>query len=335
MRATMTAKNNHAILVSVILPIYNGQKYLKESIDSILTQTYHNLELIIINDGSTDNSEAVIQSFNDPRIRYYKQINHGLAFTLNRAIDVANGRYIARQDQDDLSRPNRLEKQVAFLEAHPTYGVVGTWANILVENKLTNRSHNHPTTNADIKFALLFDNPFVHSSVMMRKNIVNSVGGYSIDPSRQPPEDYELWSRLFNQCDFANIGEYLLKYRETHGSMSRVVPDPFSQKVIQISAENIARVLQRPNNDEVRILAQMAHQPTDSSGVALSELLNTLDRLAQKNGCNNKQLSQIKRVIKRNYLSRGWRKHPEHIIRLTTGATKRIATGIKNAFGGT
>ena len=117
-------------LISVILPVYNGSEYLTESIDCILNQTYSNFEFIIIDDGSTDDSAAIIANYTDVRIRFYSQQNQGLASTLNRGISLANGNYIARQDQDDVSLPNRFAQQVAFLEANPEYGMVGTWAAI-------------------------------------------------------------------------------------------------------------------------------------------------------------------------------------------------------------
>ena len=125
----------HEILVSVVLPVYNGAKYLRDAIDSMLAQSYANFELIIIDDGSTDDSINIISAFNDPRIRLYSQENQGLAATLNRGITLAKGAYIARQDQDDVSLPNRLSKQAAFLETNPDYGMVGTWASIWERNE--------------------------------------------------------------------------------------------------------------------------------------------------------------------------------------------------------
>src|SRR5437660_806769 len=98
-------------LVSVLLPVYNGARFLEGGIESILSQSYRNIELIIINDGSSDDSAQIISKFHDPRIRAYSQENQGLAATLNRAIHLAKGEYLARQDQDDLSLPQRLEKQ--------------------------------------------------------------------------------------------------------------------------------------------------------------------------------------------------------------------------------
>ena len=231
--------------LSVLLPVYNGASYLREAIESILGQTYTDFELIVIDDGSTDDSLSVVREFADGRIRVFSQTNMGLAASLNRAIGLAKGRYVARQDQDDLSLPERFEKQVRFLDEHPTAGMVGTWARILTGNAETDRVHKHPSDNATLKFALMFDNPFVHSSMMIRKSVFDSVGLYTTDPSRQPPEDYELWSRIARAYDVANIPEVLQIYREVPKSMSRDRANPFLDRVINISAGNIARILGR------------------------------------------------------------------------------------------
>ncbi len=146
--------------LTVILTNYNYGIYIKQAITSILSQTRAPDEFIIIDDGSTDESASVIQTFKDHRIRFYEQANQGLAATLNRAVELAGGEYLARQDADDISLPQRLEKQVAFLEAHPDYGMVGTWAVIWEETRETKRFHKHPAESSILKFDLLFDNPF-------------------------------------------------------------------------------------------------------------------------------------------------------------------------------
>jgi glycosyltransferase involved in cell wall biosynthesis len=226
-------------LVSVILPVYNGEVYLQEAISSILTQTYTNLEFIIINDGSTDRSSSIVRSFEDKRIRFYEQTNQGIANSLNFAITVAQGKYIARQDADDVSMPRRIEKQVAFMELHHDYGMVGTWAEIWKEGKKANRSLNHPSLDKVLRFELVFDSYFVHSSVMIRKSVFHKVGYYNPDICRQP-EDFELWSRVARDYKVANIPESLHVYREVKGSLCRTGVNPFKDRVINICSENLA-----------------------------------------------------------------------------------------------
>ena len=220
-------------------PCTTAQNFCDGGIESILSQSYRNIELIIINDGSSDDSAKIISTFNDPRIRVYHQENQGLAATLNRSINLAKGEYLARQDQDDLSLAQRLERQVSFLDAHPSCGMVGGWAEIWVGNVRSDRIHRHPTESSHLKYDLLFDNPFVHSSVMLRKSVCETIGLYSTDKARQPPEDYELWSRVARHFEVANIPEVLLVYREVPNSMSRAGMSPFLDRVINISVENL------------------------------------------------------------------------------------------------
>jgi glycosyltransferase involved in cell wall biosynthesis len=245
-------------LISVILPVYNGAKYLKDSIESILNQDCSDFELIVINDGSSDNSEEIISSFNDPRIKYYFQKNLGLARTLNRGIAEASGKYIARHDQDDISYKNRFSVQVNFLNKHRHVAVVGSWANIKIFDLNTSRYIKHPVDDAALKVLFLFDNYFVHSSVMIRKKSLEAVNGYSDDINRQPPEDYELWSRMMRSCSFANIPNFLICYREIPTSMSRTLASPILSNVIKISIENLNWAIQdtscQPEIDKLALL---------------------------------------------------------------------------------
>jgi hypothetical protein len=171
---------------------------------------------------------------------------------------------LARQDQDDVSLPQCLEKQVAFLDARPTHALVGTWATIWVRNRRTDRTHQHPTESVILKWELLFNNPFVHSSTMIRKTAMQKVGGYCADRSRQPPEDYELWSRIAREFEVANIPEFLQVYREMPRSMSRHGVDPFVDRLILISAENLACALGKVEPDEICLnLAALVHGARD------------------------------------------------------------------------
>jgi len=275
--------------ISVVLPVYNGEIYIYEAIDSILKQTYEDFELIIINDGSTDDSKEIILGINDSRIVYYEQTNQGLATTLNNAIKISRGKYIARQDQDDYSHPKRFQKQVALLDIHPTLGLLGTWGQIWEGASPTKRAHQHPTENLILKYHLLFNNPFVHSSVMIRKEVFDKVGLYSTDITRQPPEDYELWIRIAKEYDVANIPKVLHNYRDTPNRMSTFVNgrNPFLEKLNKLSKENLCNVLGKPISCEhVSDLVSLLHGDyLIASKPDLSELSNILvvasDRLCE------------------------------------------------------
>jgi glycosyltransferase involved in cell wall biosynthesis len=197
--------------LSVIMPVFNGEKYLREAIESILAQTYDNFELIIINDGSTDASEEIIQTYDDSRIIYIKNPeNYKLIKTLNIGFSIAKGCYIARMDADDISHLDRLQKQVQFLDVNEEYGLVGSGVNLLNgENKSQLLYH---TDHESLKFALAFYCPFIHPSVMIRSSVLLNVDCV-FDSNYVHAEDYELWTRLAFKTKMANLPEYLLNYR--------------------------------------------------------------------------------------------------------------------------
>lgn len=270
--------------LSLILPVYNGQEYLSEAIESVLSQSFTDFELIIINDGSTDSSGEIIRALSDARIRYFEQSNKGLAVTLNRGIALARGEYVARQDQDDICLPSRFEKQVAFLDANLDVGMVGTAAEIWVGNERTSRYLKHPVDDASLTFGLLFDNHFVHSSVTIRRAVFESVGGYAED-LRQPPEDYELWSRVMRAYKLANLPDVLMVYREVQGSMSRTGVSPFLRNLIKISSENIAWASGLSvDAPEVIALSRLNRGVYDQipRGVKLSGMIAVLKRAVKK-----------------------------------------------------
>jgi glycosyltransferase involved in cell wall biosynthesis len=273
-------EQDHPPLVSVLLPVFNGAPLVRVAVESVLGQSYGDFELIVIDDGSTDDSAALIEEFSDPRIRFYRQSNSGLAATLNRAIALSRGKYLARQDQDDISLPSRFEKQVYFLETHPACGMVGSWAEIWEGDRRTSRTHRHPCDNLALQFELLFDNQFVHSSVMSRRDVFERVGKYCTEKSRQPPEDYELWSRVAREFEVANLPELLQVYREVPTSMSRDRANPTLAKVIRISAENLAlatgKILPCP---EIEALAALSHGKL-SGASGIGEMLREVQRAA-------------------------------------------------------
>ena len=152
---------------------------------------------------------------------------------------MSNGLYIARQDQDDVSRKERLKEQFQFLERNHEYALVGSWADILNSKNKVVQYHKHFVRNDDIKFNLLFQNYFVHSSVMFRKCIVEKVGYYTEDTNRQPPEDYEYFSRITRQYKVYNIPKLLVSYRDHHNKMSLTSSSSIAKNGMIISRENI------------------------------------------------------------------------------------------------
>lgn len=200
-------------LVTVLMSVYNGQKFLSEAIESILNQTFKDFEFLIINDGSTDSSRGIILSYNDSRIKLIEnQANIGLTRSLNKGIDLAQGKYIARMDADDISLPERLEKQVRFMELNEDVAVCGSCAEIINETKAKIGEFKNPESSDDIKISLFFLNPIVHPTAVMRKNRVVEVGKY--DPCFMRAQDYALWIKLFLKgYEFYNLQDKLIIYR--------------------------------------------------------------------------------------------------------------------------
>lgn len=245
--------------VSVIVPIYNGRKTLSAAVRSLLSQSWTDFEIIAIDDGSTDGSYDLVAGIADPRISLHRQTNQGLAATLNRGIEMAQGRFIARLDQDDLALPERFARQVSMLTEHPEVALLGTWAQIYASEQPTDRYHRHPASAEAINLALQFDNPFVHSSVMMRADALRSTGGYHVHEVRGFPEDYELWSRMAGRFRVANLPEVLTIYREVPGSITRVSVEEILSNVVAVAEKNLTSLLGSAHSREAKILANLYH----------------------------------------------------------------------------
>ncbi|MGE5390805.1 MAG: glycosyltransferase family 2 protein [Deltaproteobacteria bacterium] len=197
-------------LVTVLMAVYNGQKYLGETIESILSQSLKDFEFIIIDDASTDKSRILAEGFHDKRIRVVSNSkNLRLAGSLNRGIHLARGKYIARMDADDISLPLRLEKQTAFMEENPEIGISGTWLECFGD---LSGVWDYPTEPAMIHAGLLFQNQLGHPTVIMRREWIL---GHRLfyDPDFLEAEDYKLWTRCARHFPLGNLGEVLLMYR--------------------------------------------------------------------------------------------------------------------------
>lgn len=205
------------------MPVFNSAAYLREAIESVLEQTFADFELIIINDGSLDESEKIIQSYSDNRIRYIKnERNEGLVYTLNRGIQAANGVWIARMDGDDISCPERFEKQVAFLKKHPEVKMLSTTARLINEagavTGVWQEDVKHITPE-QIRKRLPFDNCIVHPAVMGSTEIFRK---YGYNMAQKQAEDYDLWLRIVaDGVAIHKIAEPLL--------LHRILPESFTR----------------------------------------------------------------------------------------------------------
>jgi glycosyltransferase involved in cell wall biosynthesis len=202
--------------VSVIMPAYNAAPFLSLSIESILRQSYKDFELIVLDDGSTDATPAILQRYiSEPRLRVVRQPNQGVVATLNRGLEFATAELVARMDADDIASPVRLEQQVEFMSDHPKVGILGTAYRIIDAAGRDWGKQPVPTNDLSIRWTSLLNSPFVHPSVMMRRSILQQ-HSLSYSTHAEAVEDYDLFSRLLGYCEGANLAEPLLDYR-VHG----------------------------------------------------------------------------------------------------------------------
>lgn len=221
--------------ISVVMAVYNGMPYVKEAVRSILTQSYKNFEFIIVNDASTDSTLKYLKNLKDTRIKIINNPkNLGLAVSLNKALEVAGGQYIARMDADDISLPKRFEKQVEYLEHNPQVSLCGCWVDLIDKKGKIIGEKKYPLSDSELKKALKWYQPIVHPTFMARANFYKSLGGY--DEHFDYAEDYELLIRAMKKYKLANIPNKLLYWRladerRSRQSMKRVDAADFKVKL--------------------------------------------------------------------------------------------------------
>ena len=207
--------------ISVIMSAYNAEKYVVECIESVLRQTFSDFEFIIVNDFSLDKTSEILNfySSNDSRIKIINNTeNIGLTKSLNIALKESKGEYIARMDADDISMPERFQKQFDFLESNKDHVLVGSWMKIIDENGEEIDEWESEVSNEKIKEKLIRYNPLVHSSIMMRSNPLKKIEGYN--EGWRYAQDYELYFRLSHAGKFSNLPDYLIKGRLSKKSIT-------------------------------------------------------------------------------------------------------------------
>jgi glycosyltransferase involved in cell wall biosynthesis len=210
-------------MISILLPVFNGFKTLSETLDSIFDQNFKNFELLLVDDGSTDNSSEIYEKIDDNRLRLFRKKQTGLASTLNYGIQRASYEFISRIDQDDLMENDFLTNHINAFKSNPSKICVTNWA-LKIDEKNKVKGEIKPSLNPNLqRLEILFLNKYVHSAVTFRKSEILKLGGYPTDSKIQPPEDYFLWSKLFvNYNDpFYVIPKFLTRYRVTSGSMTQ------------------------------------------------------------------------------------------------------------------
>ena len=209
-------------LVSVVMPVYNGERYLTQAIESILNQTFQDFEFVVVNDGSTDKTREILRSYD--RLTVLDQENQGVAAASNNGIALTKGKYIARLDADDIALASRLEKQVDFLERNPEIGILGSSAYIIDSEGHKWGIQKMPLSDAELRWMGLFKCPFIHSSVIFRRELVEKIQPL-YDPAFAPSDDYELWIRLLKITRGMNLKSPVVLYR-VHSKNASTVQKP-------------------------------------------------------------------------------------------------------------
>lgn len=266
--------------VSVVMPVFNAEKYLISSIESILNQTYLNFEFIIINDGSTDNSLEIIKQYKakDDRIVIVSRENKGLSFSLNEGILLSKGKYIARMDADDISLENRLQKQVGFMENNLDIGVCGSWIKIF-EDEIDGHIWKLPYSDDECKVVLFVGCCFAHPTVMIRKNILDT---YGVQYKKHLAEDYGMWVCLSKITKFANMQEVLLLYRQTLSGMSNIAKKDINI-LYQDMSPYINTLLQNLEIKDETTTISIFSLITNTKMASMTNILKSIQLILRKN----------------------------------------------------
>lgn len=273
--------------VSVLMSVYNGDQYLEDAIESILNQTFTDFEFIIVDDGSLDSSPSLLARYQqrDPRVLIHRlDRNRVLSAVLNFGINLARGEYIARMDADDISLPNRLQEQVAFMDAHPEVGVCGTWVELIGE--FAGQVWKSPKQHDAICARLIFCNNIAHPSVMLRLSVMQ-LYGLKYDESIAYGQDYDLWSRALPFVKFAIIDAILLQYRLHASSITSTRRAQQIQTDKLIYARFLDGLAVQHTSEELDLHQSIGLGQFEGSAQFLHRARNWLEKLLKANAAIN------------------------------------------------
>lgn len=269
--------------VTVLMPVYNAAAYVTEAVDSILSGTFADLELLAIDDGSTDESLARLEVIDDPRLRIVRNpVNVGVIATLNRGLELAEGQYVARMDADDISMPDRLARQVAFMEANPQIGVSGTWAKNFGAG--SREELRVPLLPADVDAQLFAYNAICHPAAILRRRVFLE-HALRFSPQAQHAEDFELWMRAAERFPLANIPTIGLRYREHPGQVSNRHAAQQLKTVAMLRRRQLARLVPGATEAEIALhlsLLDLDESLTHDQLVAAAQWLERLEEANER-----------------------------------------------------
>ncbi len=262
---------NATPLVSVLMAVFNGEKYLRSAVESILSQSLADLEFILVDDGSTDSTPAILASYAraDQRIHLIHQENCGLAIALNRGLETAQGRFLARLDADDIALTGRLTRQIAAMQEHPEWVVCGSAYELIDANGTLLRYEQQPQEDTLIRWQALFYNPIAHPTAIVRLEALRS-NGLRYDPQALHAEDYALWSQLLKVGQAHNLPEALVQRRLHELQVTRQHRSDSLSTTVSISQQNLAGIGVNTSIEQVAQLREWYyHFPRRMSGMDL------------------------------------------------------------------
>jgi len=335
--------------ISVVLPVRNGAQFVREAVESVLTQTFRDLELIVLDDGSTDETPGIIRSFADPRVVLVSGAPRGLVAVLNEGFDRARGEFIARMDADDVSLPERLERQVLFFERNPDIGIAGCAVMRMDEAGCDQGVQSVPEGDLGIRWTGLLTTPFAHPTILLRRDLVER-HAFRYDERRPTVEDYDLWMRLLAVTRGGNLPEPLLRYRVHPGSVT------IERRTSQLAAHDaVASEAIRNTLPGARVLPEQVAllrrvfvsrgpvepEPGGPERIRASTLfVSLLEEFLRCRGEDNpeaasrlasEQASRIARVAFRPPLGPGWKALLERLLNLDPGLPWALLAALPRA----
>lgn len=289
--------------VTVLMSVFNEERYLRISIESILNQTFADFEFVIINDGSDDSTRTILDEYEnqDKRIMVIDQEHSGLAKSLNKVITVARGKYIARMDADDIAMPHRLEKQVNYLDTNPAIGILGSNAQMIDLNGKYLRQRLMPSTGLNIIWTILISNPFIHPTIMIRRDILIE-NNLTYDETYTASQDYDLWTRMLKYTQGANLNEQLIEYRigqgitNTNREIQLMNHDKISMRTIQEQLPGLKITLEQVSQLRAMFIGGREYAPPfESDRIVLSNIYLNMFKIFMKNHRRDPDLKALKR----------------------------------------
>lgn len=297
--------DNEQTLISVVIPVYNAERYILKALRSVCEQTYRNLQIIVLDDGSTDRSKQLIESVVDERIQLVSRENRGLIATLNEGVQLSNGKYIARMDADDICLPDRFTRQLAYFESHVDFGLlfsgieyIDTAGNV-IRKKASNESREIEPVE------LLFGCPVCHPSAMFNMNMLTKAD-IKYNPDFDKAEDFELWTRLASMTKIGILSDILFQYRIHSESITSKNSHEQRNTAVRAIMKNLSNLECKKVESSLGVIYNN-HQGVESTTLTMMSLSKVFFLLKQI----NQDFSQQKYLSKSYYLLRSKLSHRE------------------------